>query len=71
MRPGAPDAKAMAHVPITGTDSSLVELARLPGRTLYIHMNNTNPVLRPDSEERRAAEKAGWTIGQDGMEVSA
>jgi pyrroloquinoline quinone biosynthesis protein B len=45
LRPGAPGAVAMGHVPITGPESSLAALAELPGRTLYIHMNNTNPIL--------------------------
>jgi pyrroloquinoline quinone biosynthesis protein B len=35
-----------------------------------VHMNNTNPVLRPDSAEKATAEAAGWTIGQDGMEIT-
>jgi pyrroloquinoline quinone biosynthesis protein B len=33
-------------------------------------MNNTNPVLRPDSAEKAEAEAAGWIIGQDGMEIT-
>jgi pyrroloquinoline quinone biosynthesis protein B len=33
-------------------------------------MNNTNPVLRPGSEERAEAQSAGWEIAHDGMEVA-
>jgi pyrroloquinoline quinone biosynthesis protein B len=33
-------------------------------------MNNTNPVLRPDSDERAEAEAKGWIIGQDGLEIT-
>jgi pyrroloquinoline quinone biosynthesis protein B len=40
-------------------------------RKIFVHMNNTNPVLDPRSEERREAEAAGWEIAQDGMEVIA
>jgi pyrroloquinoline quinone biosynthesis protein B len=40
------------------------------GRKIYVHMNNTNPVLRPDSAERAQAEAAGWTIAEDGMEIT-
>jgi len=36
---------------------------------VYIHVNNTNPVLRDDAPERRDAEAAGWEIAWDGMEV--
>jgi pyrroloquinoline quinone biosynthesis protein B len=33
-------------------------------------VNNTNPVLRADSPERRAVEAAGWQIAHDGLEVT-
>jgi pyrroloquinoline quinone biosynthesis protein B len=38
-------------------------------RRIFIHINNSNPVLLDDSPERRAAEAAGWEIAYDGMEV--
>jgi pyrroloquinoline quinone biosynthesis protein B len=68
LRPGAPDAFAMCHVPITGTDGSLEPLSELPGRTFYIHMNNTNPVLDPSSPEAEAVRERGIEIANDGME---
>jgi pyrroloquinoline quinone biosynthesis protein B len=42
---------------------------RTPKR-VYIHINNTNPLLRPRSSERKQAEAAGWEIAHDGMEVN-
>lgn len=69
LRPGAPDAFAMGHIPITGPDSSLATLAELPGRTWYIHMNNTNPVLDAKSPERARVERSGVRIAEDGMEI--
>ena len=39
-------------------------------RRLYIHVNNTNPLLRDDSPERKAVEAAGWEVARDGMEVT-
>lgn len=69
MRPGAPDAVAMGHLPITGPDASLATLAGLPGRTWYIHMNNTNPVLDASSPERARVERAGVGIASDGLEL--
>jgi pyrroloquinoline quinone biosynthesis protein B len=33
-----------------------------------VHINNTNPILRENSRERRQVLAAGWTVGQDGME---
>jgi len=69
LRPGAPDAFAMGHVPISGPESSLATLAGLPGRTFYIHMNNTNPVLDARSGERARVERTGVGIAEDGMEI--
>jgi len=64
-------ASDMAHLPIGGRDGSLQALggARAPFR-VYIHLNNTNPVLREDSPERAAVERAGWRIARDGMEIA-
>jgi pyrroloquinoline quinone biosynthesis protein B len=70
LRPGAPDALAMGHVPITGPDGSLARLASLPGRTLYLHMNATNPVLDPHSEEAARVRAAGVGVARDGLELS-
>jgi pyrroloquinoline quinone biosynthesis protein B len=61
----------MGHVAMGGRDGSIVALAPLAiGRRIFVHINNTNPVWRPGSPERAAAEAAGWTIGADGMEVT-
>lgn len=60
----------MGHMSMTGPDGSIAAFDGLKlGRKVYVHMNNTNPVLRPASTERRSAETAGWTIAQDGMEI--
>jgi pyrroloquinoline quinone biosynthesis protein B len=63
-------AKDMAHVPIDGPSGSLSRLSRLNARKIYTHINNTNPILAPDSEERRRVEDAGWEIAYDGMEIA-
>ncbi len=64
-------AEQMAHLPIGGEGGSLQALAgvRAP-KKIYIHINNTNPLLRPRSPERKQAEAGGWEIACDGMEVS-
>ena len=60
----------MGHMSMSGPDGSIAAFDGMDiGRKVFIHMNNTNPVLRPDSPERARAEAAGWTIGQDGMEI--
>ena len=62
-------AKDMAHVPISGENGSLAKLAPLSARRIYTHINNTNPILAPSSDERRTVESAGWEIAYDGMEI--
>jgi pyrroloquinoline quinone biosynthesis protein B len=69
LRPGAPDAFAMGHLPVSGPESSLAALAELPGRTFYIHMNNTNPLLDRRSPERARVERAGVEVADDGLEL--
>jgi pyrroloquinoline quinone biosynthesis protein B len=61
----------MGHMAMDGPEGSIAAFAALEVATrVFIHINNTNPVLDPASPERAAAEAAGWTIGQDGMEFS-
>jgi pyrroloquinoline quinone biosynthesis protein B len=69
VRPGAPDAFAMGHAPISGPGGSLAELAALPGRTFYLHMNATNPVLDADSEPAARVRGCGLEIASDGLEI--
>ena len=71
LRPGAPDALAMGHVPISGPGGSLDVLAALRGRTLYFHMNGTNPILDRASPEAAAVRRAGLEIASDGLELEA
>jgi pyrroloquinoline quinone biosynthesis protein B len=67
---GRKTGQRMGHMPMSGPEGSMEALAPLGiGRKVYLHMNNTNPVLRPGSEERAAVEAAGWTVGRDGMEI--
>jgi pyrroloquinoline quinone biosynthesis protein B len=66
----AKTARRMGHVAMSGDKGSVARLAnRGIGRKIYIHINNTNPVLVEDSEERALVERAGWEVAYDGMEV--
>lgn len=57
----------MGHVPISGAEGSLTALGALgEQRAAYLHINNTNPILRTDSAERRAVETAGVRVAEDG-----
>jgi pyrroloquinoline quinone biosynthesis protein B len=67
---GASRAEDMAHVPVGGPRGSLAVLGAMPGaRRIFIHINNTNPVLREDSPERQAVVQHGWEVAFDGMEI--
>ncbi|MCW8905188.1 pyrroloquinoline quinone biosynthesis protein PqqB [Sedimenticola sp.] len=60
----------MGHMSMSGPDGSLQAFSGIPlGRRVFIHINNTNPVLLDDSPQRLAVEQAGWEIGYDGMEI--
>ena len=60
----------MGHMSMSGPDGSIAAFEGLDlGRKIFVHMNNTNPVLRPGSEECARAEAAGWIVGRDGMEI--
>src|SRR5699024_10540396 len=63
-------AREMGHLPINGPDGSLEQLSSIPiERTIYVHINNTNPILLGDSPQRGLVEKAGMEVATDGLEV--
>lgn len=64
---GERTARQLDHVPIWAPDGSLVRLAGTGTQCVYVHINNTNPILVEDSPERRAVESAGLIVGHDGM----
>ena len=67
---GTATATSMGHVPVGGPAGSLAALEGLKaGRRVLIHLNNTNPLLDEESAERREAERAGWAVAHDGMEI--
>ena len=67
VKPGARTADEMGHVTIR--DCSLEILRDLKARhKIYVHINNTNPILSPGSPERAAVEAAGIVVGYDGLE---
>lgn len=68
---GQKTGKRMGHMSMSGPDGSIAAFEELTiGKKIFVHMNNTNPVLRPTSAEKAQAEAAGWIIGQDGMEIT-
>jgi pyrroloquinoline quinone biosynthesis protein B len=68
---GTKTGRRMGHLPIAGPGGSLDVLRKLDvSRTIYVHLNNTNPVLIEGSPERRLVEQAGVEIAHDGMEIA-
>jgi pyrroloquinoline quinone biosynthesis protein B len=62
--------RGMGHVPIDGPGGSLELLSPLPiDRKVYIHINNTNPILLEDSPERRLLDRHGMEVAADGLEL--
>lgn len=63
------NAYEMGHVPIEGKNGSLTWLSSLDiPKKIYIHINNTNPILLKTSKERKIVDKARIEVGYDGME---
>jgi pyrroloquinoline quinone biosynthesis protein B len=55
-------ATEMGHLPITGTAE---RLAALPGRVLYTHLNNTNPLVDPDAAEHKLLAGRGIAVATE------
>lgn len=68
---GVKTGRRMGHMSMSGPDGSIAALADVAiGRRVFIHINNTNPVLLGDSAERAAAVAAGWEVAYDGLELT-
>jgi pyrroloquinoline quinone biosynthesis protein B len=66
---GTKTGRRMGHMPLDGPDGSLAALAGLRARRIFVHINNTNPILIDGSPERGRVVAAGWEVAEDGMEV--
>lgn len=63
-------ASQMGHVPVGGENGSLNWLSSLKiPRKIYIHINNTNPMIDPDSAQAKAVALSGVEIAYDGMKL--
>jgi pyrroloquinoline quinone biosynthesis protein B len=72
---GQKTGRRMGHMPIDGAGGSLevfasLATADLRARRVYIHINNTNPILVEGSPQRQRVEQAGWEVAYDGMEIT-
>jgi len=63
-------ARAMGHLPVADKNGSLEQLVTMDiERIIYIHMNNTNPLLIENSPQRQAVEAYGIEVAFDEMEL--
>lgn len=67
---GTRTARDMGHLPIGGEHGSLAALAKLPASAkVFTHINNTNPILDPASQEHAAVRAADIELGVAGLTV--
>ena len=63
-------ALAMGHLPLAGDNGSLARLAQVAcPRKIFVHINNTNPILIPNSPECQMVETVGLEVGNDGLTI--
>lgn len=66
-RANARTAREMGHIPV---QESLPLLEGAPAaHKMYVHINNTNPILQSSSRERKTVERAGIAVATDGLEL--
>jgi pyrroloquinoline quinone biosynthesis protein B len=57
----------MGHIPVSSREGSLFKLQNLQRpRKIFVHINNTNPMLDESSPQYREVRAAGWEIAEDG-----
>ena len=67
---GIKTGRRMGHMSMTGPNGTMAAFAALDvARKIFIHINNTNPVLLRDSAEHEEVAAAGWEVAYDGMEI--
>lgn len=60
----------MGHMSVSGAGGTIEAFKPLGvKRRIFVHINNSNPILDENSDARKAVERAGWEVGYDGMEV--
>jgi pyrroloquinoline quinone biosynthesis protein B len=68
---GTKTGQRMGHMSCSGADGTMAAFDLLGvKRKVFIHINNTNPLLIDGSPQSLEAAKAGWEIAYDGMELA-
>jgi pyrroloquinoline quinone biosynthesis protein B len=60
---GGETAYQMGHIPVEESLSLLKDIK--VGRRMFIHLNNTNPMLDEASAEHKKVRQAGWDVAED------
>mgnify|MGYP000018960230 CR=1 FL=1 len=67
---GEKTGQRMGHMNNSGPDGTIASFEDIEvNRKIFIHINTTNPILLPDSPERKEVEDSGWEVSFDGMEI--
>jgi pyrroloquinoline quinone biosynthesis protein B len=67
---GTPLARSIGHVPLSGDDGTIALLKDIDfPRRVFVHINNTNPILDASSAEHSAVLEAGWQVAHDGWQL--
>lgn len=65
---GEKTGRRMGHLPISGTDGPIAQLAHCNLKTKrFFHINNSNPIWDEQSPAHRNIRDAGWDICHDGL----
>jgi pyrroloquinoline quinone biosynthesis protein B len=62
-------ASELGHLPIGAPEGTLEQLRGAPARIIVTHVNNSNPILNPDSAAARSLHDANIEVAYDGMEL--
>ena len=62
-------AHQMGHIPVEESLRLLSNIKIEVGRKMFIHLNNTNPILNEASPEHQAVRQAGWEVAEDNWQL--
>lgn len=67
---GTKSGQRMGHISLAEPQGTIAAFRTLGvRRKVFIHINNSNPILLDNSPERATVEQAGWDVAYDGMEI--
>lgn len=63
-------ARSLGHQPVGGGDGTLAQLNGLDARIIFTHLNNSNPMLDPNSQAHARVRAFGAEVAYDGMQLT-